>query len=434
MGVGSGRVRGMRCPRCQFDSPVVDECLKCGIVFEKWEALQEEEEFEELATGVQLEVAETAGDSPVGKATVLLPMGFSPSRQERINLFRSLANLLVSGISPFESLEIVRPTLTRRLQAIIADLGDKLQGGAGFSDALSGYGDVFETRLLADLRAAERTGHLHAAFERAADRLEAQRDFRRALFKKQWSLMVSLLIGIFLLPVPQALLTPSSSYWSEVLWPLGTLAALFFILPRGLKWAIRHTPLGHGLKRAAWAMPWPGTIYVSWIRAHFLDDLSLHLHTGHSMSQALDSALDVAEDPRLHQRVNRSLQQGDLKLSLTTVLASANVVAAVDHVQVITGERSGTLVASLATLATHYRDHFARNLQRLLNVLQTGLILSVLLYLGYTTLKAYETTQSQANELQKALDQEMDRLYKPLRGAGGRDALSPGHRPLSPRN
>ena len=419
----------MRCPRCEFESPSEEECLKCGIVFAKWLQLLDQED-REIA---EEEAAQARAEEAKAAAPPRLSLALPPNQRELETLLRSLGRLLESGISAIESLDIVTSTLSSRLGAAMQDLREGLLAGKKLSTAMEAHTGLFDRRLIAEVRTGERTGHLFEAFERAADRLEAKRKFKRAIFRKQFMLLFTLVMGIFLLPIPAIFFGSGGSYWAQVLIPLGILAGGYFLLPHAIRLLLRHTVVGRWVKWLAWHASWPATIYVTWIRSHFLEDLAIHIDTGHSMGQAIDFVIDVTEDPVVKERLNASLERGDLDRSLASVLLAAQVVDRIDQVQVTTGERSGTIVAALHHLASAYRERFDRGLQVLLGVLQGMLVLAVLATLAISTYQAASATKAKMNEVQKVYEGEMEKLFRDLDGAGlGDNPLRPEFRPLNP--
>ena len=418
----------MRCPRCEFESPSDEECLKCGIVFAKWLKIQDEEEaydeddFDDDHEGTVSDAdlskdRENSRQSPRG-----LPI--AANSRELVNVYQSLAHLILTGISPIEAFRMLIPTLSKRFARAAETIVDDLMRGQLLSTAMELHPAFFDARLIAEIRGAERTGHFGECFQRAAERIEAKRSFKRELIRKQWGILVTVVLSILILPIPSLVFGGSGAYASKVLWPLGVLAGCFFFLPWILRLLVRHTFVGDALKRLAWKSPWPATLYVTWIRSHFLDDLSLHLNTGHSLGKSLDSVLVMSEDPVLNQEVRASLARGELNRSLAEVLTAGKAVARVDAVQVTTGERTGTLVHSLAAIATLYRERFHRGLQRFLRVLQVVIVLSAFAFIGWKTMKAYKEARKRVDSAHQILEKEMQRLYRGPAGGLNLPALN----------
>lgn len=402
----------MRCPRCEFESPSDEECLKCGIVFMKWLKIQEEElEFDdddELVDETEPKSHTDATSAPKERLRLPIPA----NKRELVNVFRSLGHLLLTGISPIEAFRMLIPTLSKRFATATEDILNDLMDGKLLSASLEKHPVFFDARLIAELRGAERTGHFGECFQNAAERIEAQRAFKKELLRKQWGLIITLILSILILPIPSLVFGGRASYLAQVTWPLGTLIGGYFLIPILVQFLIRRTFVGDALKKVAWASPWPGTLYVTWIRSHFLDDLSLHLNTGHSMSQSLDSVLNMSEDPVLTREITASLERGDLNTSLSSVLIAGRTIAQVDAIQVATGEKTGTLVNSLAAIAVMYRERFQRGLQSLLRVLQIIIVLAAFGFIGWKTIQSYKEAKKRVDGVHKILENEMQRLYR----------------------
>ncbi len=402
----------MRCPRCDFESPSDEECLKCGIVFVKWFKIQEEEMDFENDEDLDDDLDSDSPQEDRERQQKSLSLHLPANTGELVNVFRSLAHLLLTGISPIESFRMLTPTLSKRFAETTEEIVDDLMAGRLLSFSLQKHPAFFDPRLVAELRGAERTGHFGECFQRAAERIEAQRNFKKDIFRKQWGLLFTLLLSILILPIPSLVFGGKSTYLSQVMWPLGTLIGGYFLLPPIIVFLIRHTFVGNALKNLAWSFPWPATLYVLWIRSHFLDDLSLHLNTGHSMRQSLDSVIDISEDPVLRQDITAALERGELGRSLSSVLIAGRAVAQPDAVQIATGEKTGTLVQSLSAIAVMYRDRFQRGLQTFLRILQLVIVLSAFGFIGWKTVQSYKEAQKRVDGIHQILENEMQRLYK----------------------
>jgi len=378
----------------------------------KWLKIQEEElEFDdddELVDETEPKSHTDATSAPKERLRLPIPA----NKRELVNVFRSLGHLLLTGISPIEAFRMLIPTLSKRFATATEDILNDLMDGKLLSASLEKHPVFFDARLIAELRGAERTGHFGECFQNAAERIEAQRAFKKELLRKQWGLIITLILSILILPIPSLVFGGRASYLAQVTWPLGTLIGGYFLIPILVQFLIRRTFVGDALKKVAWASPWPGTLYVTWIRSHFLDDLSLHLNTGHSMSQSLDSVLNMSEDPVLTREITASLERGDLNTSLSSVLIAGRTIAQVDAIQVATGEKTGTLVNSLAAIAVMYRERFQRGLQSLLRVLQIIIVLAAFGFIGWKTIQSYKEAKKRVDGVHKILENEMQRLYR----------------------
>ena len=401
----------MRCPRCDFESPSEEECLKCGIVFSKWLKIQEEdeEEFEDEDGDYP---REEILRSPPAPSSSSIGLSIAANPRELINAFRSLGHLMLTGISPIEAFRMLIPTLSKRFARTAEVIVDELITGRLLSAILAEHPSFFDPRLVAEIRGAERTGHFGECFQRAAERVEAKRHFKRELLRKQWGIIITVILSILILPIPSLVFGGGAAYASQVMWPLGVLIGGYFLVPWMIRILIRHTFVGDMLKRCAWSCPWPATLYVTWIRSHFLEDLSIHLNTGHSMGQSLESVLDMSEDPVLNQEIRASLERGELHKSLATVLTAGRAVASLEAIQVATGEKTGTLVQSLSAIAVIYQDRFQRGLQIFLRTLQVIIVLGAFAFIGWKTINAYKDAKKRVDDVHQILENEMQRLYR----------------------
>ena len=445
----------MRCPRCEFASPSELECLKCGIVFEKWIRIQaEEKEFEdedenELEGDASIDPISGLDRPPLQQSRIrdLRRLASTPNTRELVNVYRSLGHLYATGVSPVESLQLLLPTLSKQVAFAIESLIQNLLTGGLLSRSMEEHPSVFDARLIAEIRGAERTGHFGPCFERAAARIEAKQAFKRELFRQHWGILVTFILSILILPIPSLVFGGGGAYASHIAWPLGILIGGYILIPRIFRILVRFTRAGDLLKHVAWRSPFPASLYVTWIRGHFAEDLSLHLETGHPIGQALDSVLEITEDPVLSENIHASLERGQLGHSLAEVLVAGKAIASIDAVQIAAGEKTGSLVASLRSIAAIQRERFQRGVRTLLRLLQVALVLGALGFVGWKTLQAYSKARKQVDGIHQLLDTEMKRLYRSpdgdmgspqlqleglLEKLGEDSGLPEGYQPLSP--
>jgi hypothetical protein len=74
----------MRCPKCSFTQPAGPECLRCGIIFDKYRTVQESQEptVEDPVSEPEVAPAERPVGNAVGNATTTQPPVLSPVRQK----------------------------------------------------------------------------------------------------------------------------------------------------------------------------------------------------------------------------------------------------------------------------------------------------------------------------------------------------------------
>jgi type IV pilus assembly protein PilC len=95
------------------------------------------------------------------------------------NFTRQLATMINSGLPLTDSLNILlKQTEKERFREIISQLGEDIQGGGTFADALSKHSSVFSIAYVNIVRAGESSGTLDSVLSNLANTLEKDMEFQ----------------------------------------------------------------------------------------------------------------------------------------------------------------------------------------------------------------------------------------------------------------
>ncbi len=98
---------------------------------------------------------------------------------EIVNFTRQLATMIVAGLSLPESLSILKSQTTNKtFETVLTDIEHQIVSGGNLGDSLVKYPQHFSPIYIALVRAGESSGQLDKVFNRLADTMEGQRDFR----------------------------------------------------------------------------------------------------------------------------------------------------------------------------------------------------------------------------------------------------------------
>lgn len=98
---------------------------------------------------------------------------------EIVNFTRQLATMIVAGLSLPEALSILKSQSTNAtFQTVLTDIEHQIVSGGNLGDSLSKYPQYFSPIYIALVRAGESSGQLDKVFNRLADTMEGQRDFK----------------------------------------------------------------------------------------------------------------------------------------------------------------------------------------------------------------------------------------------------------------
>lgn len=424
------------CPKCGFQQSGDVECARCGIIFAKFLAAQKRKEagpppqrFEEPAALPPAEPAANKAVAPgVGRfqkppppvkplgERVVLPIRRSVVR----DVCLGLSQLLAAGMGAQESLRMVagsaRPSARDSLMAVLKalDEGDELADACVKAPRMFRAGDV-ET-----LRAFEQLGEVAQGFKAVSEQADEAIEMRRQLVKQATYPITVLLAHIVITPVPKLIFGTTAQYAMEVLKQAGLLAFGIVVALWGVPALLRATPLGEKLKRLAWHIPWPGSIYRSHIRALFNRTLARNIGGGLELYVSVRSAAAATSDPVVRERIDVALPLIETT-GLSQQLASQGLIAPAEAVLVVSGEQSGNLADSLDAVAKRYVAARKAGLKVFMALLGGLFTLLVILVVVFGLLRAYEDVTGIADKFMDEIDLEGPFKQIPMDGMEGVD-------------
>jgi len=304
-----------------------------------------------------------------------------------------LAALLDAGLPADRALAAVAETASPRLRAALDAAGEHVRQGAALSDALASSGAV-PALVVGYLRAGERRGRATGALERAAADLERRAEtaarVRAALtypaFLAVAGTVSVAVIGGFVVPRFAALLgeqgraLPASTRLllgvSSLLrqWGLPALVALTAGGVALARWLA--TPPGQRALHA-WLLEQPvvGALRLRFATARVCAALSGLLEGGVPMLAALDLAAQAGGDRAVAERVAAARAEVERGERLAPALRRHAALSAGALRLVAFGERSGRLPLFLAHAARLEESAAQRAVQRLVTLLEPGLMI-----------------------------------------------------------
>ena len=127
------------------------------------------------------------------------------TRKDVIVFTRQLSLMLIAGLTPIKSLEIIKNQSDKKvLKDLVENLITDIQEGASFSKALLRYATVFSPIYIALVKASESSGLLDESLSRLADNLEKEQKLRgsiKAAFTYPIIVFTLMIIVIFIMMV-----------------------------------------------------------------------------------------------------------------------------------------------------------------------------------------------------------------------------------------
>jgi type IV pilus assembly protein PilC len=344
--------------------------------------------------GLQTVRARTAA-----RERLLRGFGERVSLRERLDFFVHLHALLKAGVPLLEALADIRDSAggaaMRRVTAIV---GQRIESGATFGDALAEHRAVFDAQIVALVRAGEASGSLTAVLARIVDNLK-WRDELAARLRKALSypaFLAAVVLGaiaflmIYLvpqlvqflrtmgqeLPLQTRLLIAISeafvSHWFLIL-SLPVLAATAALV------AVRRNPgLRRLADRALLGVPLCGELLRKIELARFTATLALMYRSGIPLIDGLRQAEEALANTVLRESVARARDMIGRGASLADAFEALALMPALLVRMLRVGERSGALDAAL----DHLTYFFTRDADETIARLQARIEPTLTLVLG----------------------------------------------------
>ncbi len=314
--------------------------------------------------------------------------------------------LLKAGLPVVHSFEIL---LERQespvLRRVLTEVRDRVNSGASISEAFAEQGDLFPRLYWTSLKAGEKSGEIEGVLRRY---LKYQKTII-ALSRKVVSTMVYpavlVLLSIVLIAILMTVVIPKfQDFFAEfggelplltvvvirtagflrdnIVWILGSLAAIFFFGSRWIKTA-RGAEWGDSMLLK---IPIIGGIFRRFGITQFTRSLATLLGGGTPLVPALENAADAIGNRFLSRRVRevvpRVREGGELWKALEDTRLFTNLT--IEMVKV--GETSGALEEMLSSVSEFYDEEIDARLARVISfvepvilVIMGGVIMTILL-------------------------------------------------------
>lgn len=310
---------------------------------------------------------------------------------------RQLATLLQAGLPLDRSLTVLSGLTTEEhVVRVLADLQDRVRGGATLSSALEAQEGQFPKLYVNMVRAGEASGALDEVLVRLADYLERSAELRgtvtSALVYPSILLVIAGLSVIMLLvfvvpqftvlfddmgaalPLPTRIVVGAGDIVRNWWWALLVVVAVVaVVLERWLQDPDNRRRFDYGVM----SVPLFGDMIWKMETARFCHTLSTLLKNGLPLYSGLTLAKEVVDNRRIGDgldEVGDGLKHGR---GLAEPLATKEVLPELALQMIRVGEESGTLEAMLAKVADIFDRETKASVQRLLTLLEPVLIIGL---------------------------------------------------------
>ncbi len=326
--------------------------------------------------------------------------------KEVVIFSRQIATLFEAQVSALRIFRLLAAESSNpKMQKILNDISDSLQGGMSISNSLARHPDVFSPFYISMVKSGEESGTLEKTFMYLADYLDRMYQVmskaRNALIYPAFVISVFVIVMMLMLtlviPSVSQILTESGQELpiytriviaiSEFVSGYFPLIVLFFAGIGVFIWQFQKTAAGSRMiDELKLSIPFLGSLYEKLFLTRICDNLSTMLSSGISMVQALEVTADVVDNEVYKEIIDNTLSDVKAGKSFADSISEYPEVPGVLAQMSKVGEETGKLGDILATLAVFYRREVNNAVDTLIGLIEPAMI--VLLGLGVGVLLA----------------------------------------------
>jgi type II secretory pathway component PulF len=311
--------------------------------------------------------------------------------RDKQQLYHSLAELLRAGITFPSAIDKLSRTAPRGARQALRRIRDELSAGHSAADACAAARPQIGAMEGAILSAVERAGKLDRGLDQLAAYFEAIAAARSAVKAKLAYPVFLLVFGILILNASKLITAGAHAY---LVTTIGTLTVVLgavlvvWLIAKALGNASVFSPLADGLVRA---IPVIGIMHRSFAMARFCLTYELQLEAGVNTLAAVQSAAAASRSALAQRDVARAVEKvrAGSKVGETLEGSSGFDPAVVQGI--VVGEETGQLDKELKRLAVEQQAIAMARLAAISEWLPRLIYISVLLYLGWTIVKLYDS-------------------------------------------
>jgi type IV pilus assembly protein PilC len=343
---------------------------------------------------------------PTRRGGTLIRAG-SIKRQDLINFCFHLEQLNAAGVPLVESLGDLRDSgENARFREVISGVMESIQGGAGLSNALADYPDVFSTVFCSLIRAGEATGRLPEVLRSLTETLkwedELSAQTRKLVmypaFVGSIVMMVVFFLMIYLVPqmvgfiknmgqeIPfqTRLLIAVSGFFVEYWWAVIAIPVAAYF---SLKFAIATNPLvRYQVDRAKLGLPVLGNILRKIIMSRFASTFALMYSSGITILDAIRSSEDTAGNAVIQEGLRMAGQEIADGKTVTAAFQDVGLFPPLVIRMLRVGETTGALDRALLNVSYFYNREVRESIAKIQVMIEPALTVFLGAILGWVML------------------------------------------------
>ncbi len=328
------------------------------------------------------------------------------STKEVVMLSRQISTLFEAQVSALRVFRLLAAESENpKLQKVLTEISEALQGGSSISRALSNYPDIFSPFYVSMVKSGEESGTLEKTFIYLADYLDRMylviSKARNALIYPAFVITIffgvmTLMLTLVIPRISQILIDSGQELpiYTKIVISISNIFAnyigvfaIVIALAGVVLWQFMKTEVG---KRAVdefkLSIPFVGTLYEKLFLTRICDNLSTMLTSGISMVQALEVTSEVVDNDVYKEIIENTLIDVKGGRSFADSISEYPEIPGILSQMAKVGEETGKLGDILGTLSTFYQREVANTVDTLISLIEPAMI--VLLGLGVGVLLA----------------------------------------------
>jgi len=317
------------------------------------------------------------------------------SPKDVVILFRQLATLFEAKVPVLDSMRLLaNEAVSPKLQSILTEVADDIQGGSAISKAFEKHPSVFSNFHVNMILSGEESGKLSETFVYLADYLERQQELKS---KAQGALVypsfifltfIGVMVLMFTVVVPKLTQIIDASgqpvpIYTKIV--IGTsnffvnygIFLVFMVIIFGLGvWRYGMTIKGREkLEHMRLATPYLGDLYAKLYLSRIADNLDTMLSSGISMIKAIEVTAKVVNSYTFEKILLESAEVVRGGGSLSGALAKYEAVPSILTQMIKIGEETGKLGFVLGTVARFYKKEVETAIEAMVSLIEPVMII-----------------------------------------------------------
>jgi type IV pilus assembly protein PilC len=331
------------------------------------------------------------------------PRLFGVKKPEVIDLFNQTATLLDSGMPVVRALWLLAEQAPHAsMKHFIRKLGEELAGGGSLSRALSRYPQLIAVHYCQVIKVSEESGDLTRGLRLVAGYMEKETSMSgkltRMLSYPAFLAFMAVIVIIVLatvtmpslirlfnalsveLPFATRALMGLASFITEYKFYIP--AALFGLILLGVL-AIRSHSFRKIVDSIACRLPLVGNIVRLRNISRFCRSSAMLIEAGLTLPRTIDAVIGTIDSGYIKKALTDIRQQLTQGQGLAQPMAGSTVFPRLLVDMVLIGEKTGSMQASLSTMADFYEKKLDKKVQRLLSMIEPASIIIVGLIISF---------------------------------------------------